>query len=129
MKNSSERCVCSWICSLKTSAFITPSGHPEINVDITMVQIIRFKLDLLLETNPEALPLEIHYFQYKQGINQVKHYRSGSNRNPGSARCVLALRFLLLLGDLRAPMALLMGTACRTLLFTDQVAFSSVFSN
>lgn len=99
---------------LKDLGFYYALRASEINVDVTVVQIIRFKLDLLLETNPEALPLEIHYFQYKQGINQVKHYSSGSNRNPGSARCVLALRFLLLLGDPHAPVALLMGTACRT---------------
>lgn len=77
-----------------------PSGHPENDVNVTIVQITHFKLDLLLEINLETLPLEIHYFQYKQGINQVKHYRLGSDRNPDSANCVLALCFLLLLGDL-----------------------------
>jgi len=41
------------------------SGHPEINVDATIVQITHFKLDLLLEMNPETLLLEIHYFQYE----------------------------------------------------------------
>ena len=99
---------------MKTLAFIMLPRHPEINVDVTIVQIINFKSDLLLEMNPETLPLEIHYFQYKQGINQAKHYRSGSNRNPDSAKCILALHVLLLLGDLHTPMTLLMGTACRT---------------
>lgn len=41
--------------------------------------------------NPESLPLEIHYFQYKQEINQVKNYKWGSSRNPGNAKCILAL--------------------------------------
>lgn len=60
---------------LKDLGFYYAIKASGINVDVTIVQIIHFKLDLLLEMNPESLPLEIHYFQYKQEINQVKHYK------------------------------------------------------
>lgn len=96
---------------LKDLGFYYAIKASGINVDVTIVQIIHFKLDLLLEMNPESLPLEIHYFQYKQEINQVKHYKWGSSRNPGNAKCILALHFPLLLGDLHTLMALLMQTA------------------
>ena len=56
---------CSWVGIIKSLAFLMLSGHPEINVDATIVQITHFKLDLLLEMNPETLLLEIHYFQYE----------------------------------------------------------------
>lgn len=46
-----------------------PSRHPEI--DATIAQIVRFKLDLLLGMNLETLPPEIRYFQCKQGIRGV----------------------------------------------------------
>lgn len=60
---------------LKDLGFFYAIEASEINVDINIVHIIHFKLDLLLEMNPESLPLEIYYSQYKQEINQVKHYK------------------------------------------------------
>lgn len=59
---------------LKDLGFYNAIKASGINVDVTIAQIIHFKLDLLLDMNPESLPLEIHYFQCKQEINQVKHY-------------------------------------------------------
>lgn len=51
---------------LKDLGFYYAIKASGINVDVIVVQIINFKLNLLLEMNPESLPLEIHYFQHKQ---------------------------------------------------------------
>lgn len=60
--------------------------------------------------------MEIHYFQHKQGINEVKHYRSGSNRNPDRAKHVLAPHLPDLLGHLHTLTASLMGQLAGLLL-------------
>lgn len=86
-----ERCVCLWVCFLKFLTFIIPLGPSEINADATTVQTVHLKWDLLLEMKPETLPLEIQYFQHKQGINQVNHYRSGWNRNPENTNYILVM--------------------------------------